>query len=359
MDAYRSELIDFLKKDLIDFNAVVMPDFFMDRLITLEYDLPQFSALIVDKVYRKGGSLDQIPQVDQLGGNAINVTSALATFGVKVVPIVCANKFGLDQIRLHFNKHQVDVSHIKICEKASITSALEFQTIDGKANVMLRDVGDLADFGPANLSEADYSLLENADYVCLFNWVGTRHFGTQLAQTVFHYTKTNGKGKTFYDTADPNPAKEKIPELIETVLKNSDIDILSLNENEAFSYASVISEDICFQKSKLSFDELALESARVLAKYLRARIDLHTTAFSATISTKQEVIVPAFRVEVLRATGAGDAWDAGNIIGDANSLNDKTRLALANAFSAYYVSNLEGVSPSQQQLLRFIQTTRI
>jgi sugar/nucleoside kinase (ribokinase family) len=129
--------------------------------------------------------------------------------------------------------------------------------------------------------------------------------------------------------------------------------------NEAFSFASVISEDVCAQKSKLSFDELALESARVLAKYLRARIDLHTTAFSATISTKQEVIVPAFRVEVLRVTGAGDAWDAGNIIGDANALSDETRLALANAISAYYVSNPEGGSPSQQQLLKFIQNTKI
>lgn len=359
MDEYQSELLNFLKKDFKDLNVVVMPDFFMDRLVSLEYAPSDFTFLLADKVQRKGGSIDQILQIDQLGGNAINIASALASFGAKVIPIVCANKFGFKQIRHHFDKQPVDLSHVKIVDKPSITTALEFQVATGKANVMLRDVGDLADFGPASLDESDYEAIANADYVCLFNWVGTRRFGTQLAQNVFSYTKTKGKGKTYYDTADPNPAKEKVSELIELVLKSSDIDILSLNENEAFSFASTINNDFVAQKLKFSLSALALESARILAKHLQARIDLHTTTFSATISTKCEVIIPAFRVEVLRATGAGDAWDAGNIIGDANALSDEARLALANGISAYYISNPIGGHPSKLQLMEFIQRTKV
>ena len=68
-------------------------------------------------------------------------------------------------------------------------------------------MGALADFGPANLDESDYSLIENADYVCLFNWAGTLKFGTELAQAVFERAKRSGKGKTYYDTADPTPKR--------------------------------------------------------------------------------------------------------------------------------------------------------
>src|SRR4030065_661339 len=73
------------------------------------------------------------------------------------------------------------------------------------------------------------------------------------------------------------------------------------------------------------------EGARVIAKHLPARIDLHTTVFSATLKGKQEVVVPAFKVKALRATGAGDAWCACNILGDHNGLSDECRLMLANA----------------------------
>ncbi len=349
--AYSSELLDFLKKDTKTPHVVVMPDFFMDRLITLEYNMQQFSSIVADKVQRKGGSIDQIPQVDQRGGNAANVTSALSALGAKVTPIIITSQFGLEQIRFHFRHYSIDTSHIKIGEKASVTTALEFNV----ANVMLRDVGSLADFGPANLNEDDYALMEGADYVCIFNWAGTRNYGTDLARAVFGSIKAKGKGKTYYDTADPLSNKEKMPELMETVLKSADIDVLSLNENEAFSYASLLSDEILSQRSKLGFNELALASARVLAKHLRARIDLHTTTFSATITAKREVIVPTFSVDTLRATGAGDSWTAGNIIGDANALSDEARLALANAVAAFYLSDSEGKHPTRENLLKFIQ----
>jgi sugar/nucleoside kinase (ribokinase family) len=99
-----------------------------------------------------------------------------------------------------------------------------------------------------------------------------------------------------------------------------------------------------------------MEAARVLAKNLPARIDLHTTLFSATFTKKNEVAVPAFKDKTLRATGAGDAWNAGNIIGYGNNLSDECRLALANAVSAYYLSDIHGSHPTRQKLGKFIKT---
>ena len=108
-------------------------------------------------------------------------------------------------------------------------------------------------------------------------------------------------------------------------------------------------------KASLEFAELAMDAARVLAKQLPARIDLHTTAFSATFKGKKEVVVPAFKVKVFRATGAGDAWDAGNILGDHFGLYNESRLTLANAVAACYLSDPDGLHPTKEKLFSFLR----
>jgi sugar/nucleoside kinase (ribokinase family) len=351
----KDEMLGFLKEGHEKLDVVVMPDFFHDRLINLDCDAVRFSSMIADVAKRKGGSIDGIAQTDIRGGNAINTVSALAALGAKVTPIVCTDKLGFQQIKLYLERYRVDLSHIKIAEKASITTALELKTENGKANVMIRDLGALADLSPNDLADRDYELIENADYVCLFNWAGTKKYGTALAETVFSRAKAKGKGKTYYDTADPTPNRDKIPELMEKVLKTRKVDILSLNENEAVCYAVMLSDEISKQRGKRRFDELAMDAARILAKRLPARIDLHTTAFSATFTKKNEIIVLAFKIKALRATGAGDAWNAGNILGDGNALSDECRLALANAVSACYLSDPEGMHPTRRKLVEFIE----
>jgi sugar/nucleoside kinase (ribokinase family) len=352
----KRELQNFLQKQQLKAcNVVVLPDFFLDRIINLEWDASEFSRLIADVTKRKGGSIDGISQTDLRGGNAINVGSALASLGAEVTPIVSTSQFGLQQIKYHFRNIPIDTSHIKTNGKASITTAMEFNYQSEKTNVMIRDLGALADFGPANLDEDDYSLIDSSDYVCLFDWAGTLKFGTALAQTIFDRVKQKGKGKTYYDTADPKPNSTGISDLIEKVLKTDKVDILSLNENEAITYASLLDEGLNEKRTSLGFAELAMEGARVLAKLLTARIDLHTTAFSATFKGKKEVVVPAFKVKVFRATGAGDAWDAGNILGDHNGLSDEGRLMLANAVAACYLSDPDGLHPTKEKLFSFLR----
>jgi len=350
-----AEVLAFLKrKPKKELNVVVMPDFFLDRIINLNCNVATFHSLVTAIIRRKGGSQDGIPQTDLRGGNAVNVASALAALGAKVTPIVCTNKFGLQQLHRIFRKDTVDTSHVKIFPRASVTTALEFQAGKNKANVMLRDVGSLADFEAAHLTEEDWKLIENADYVCLFNWAGTQRHGTDLADTIFSRVKAAGKGKTYFGTADPTPNKPSIPKLIEAVLKSSNVDVLSFNENEAFIYASMLDSTISKKHGEFS-EKLILKAAEVLATHLKARIDIHTTQFSLTKIDNRTVTVPAFEVDILRTTGAGDAWDAGNIIGDAYGLSAGERLTLANATAACYLSNHEATHPSRQQLIHFLK----
>lgn len=352
----REDLCAFLRSRLERFDVVVMPDFFLDRFIDLGQNVASFSRDLESIVRKKGGSIDGIAQTESRGGNAVNTASALAALGARVTPIVCATKLGLQLLRFHLGHLDVDFSHVKVFDKASITTALEFENEGQRANVMLRDVGSLSDFGPHHLGCDDFEIIRSADYVCVFNWAGTRNFGTELATTAFHQAKNGGKGKTYCDTADPLPNEGKIQQLIKGVLQNPDLDVLSVNENEAVCYASRLSRKTAkIPRENLSFEEMAGESARILASHLLARVDLHTTSFSATFKKEGETTVPAFEVPVFRATGAGDAWNAGNILGDACGLSDDCRLTLANAVAAYYVSSPDGTHPTRKQLLRFCE----
>lgn len=352
--ARKQELQGFLDENQVDCKIVVMPDLFLDRIINLDWTPAEFASEVADVASRKGGSIDGIPQTDLRGGNAINVGAALATLGASVTPIVCTSPYGQQLIEHYTEKTPFNLSHLKISGKSSITTALEFKNQTQKTNVMLRDLGALADFGPNDINKSDFKLLEKADYVCIFNWAGTLKFGTELAETVFGYVKATGRGKTYYDTADPSPKPTETDGLMQKVLKTSKVDILSVNENEAVAYASLIEANFKQEKKGLEFAQLAMEAARVLAKNCSARIDLHTTDFSATLKGKHEVVIPTFDVEVLRATGAGDAWDAGNILGDWNELSDECRLTLANATAACYLSDLEGKHPTKKKLADFL-----
>ncbi len=337
-----------------------MPDFFLDRFVSWNGTAEQFSRSIFEVATRKGGSIDNVAQMESRGGNAANTAAALAVLGFNVFPIISTSQLGLNMLKLHLRSLDVDLSHVKVDGKESITTALEFAYGNERRNVMLRDIGTLAVFGPDNLTEKDYPLLKKSNYICIFNWAGTRRHGTELARTVFNYVKTKGIGKTYYDTADPLPNKSKIPVLVDQVLLRQNlIDILSLNENEAITYARFVApkQTVKLQRQHKSMTVLANACAKILAQKLKSRIDLHTTTYSATFTKNTQTIVPAFEVKVLRATGAGDAWNAGNICADANGFSDDMRLMFANAVAAYYLSSPKGEHPQLSQLCTFLQQT--
>jgi len=348
------ELVDWLEEVKPKrFNVVVMPDFFLDRFVFCEGHIESLFDSVLRVASRKGGGIDGVQQVEFRGGNAVNTASALASLGAKVHLIVETSPLGLKLLEFYLEPLGVDLSRVKAEGKTSFTTSLEFTYENTKVNVMLRDLGSLPSFGLDKLEADDFKLLENAEYVCVFNWAGTRNKGTELAEGVFRHVKTRGKGKTYYDTADPSPNKEKIPQLVERVLLAGLVDIFSVNENEAVWYASQLSQEVNRQNGKMRLEELAKKSARILARKMSARVDLHTTEFAASLSEKSEVIVSAFKVPVLRVTGAGDAWNAGNIFGDAHGLSDSCRLTLANAVAAYYISSPQAKHPTLQELTEF------
>jgi len=328
----------------------------MDRFISYEGDIRDFCNVLSDIAGRKGGSIDGVRQMDFRGGNAANTAAALAVLGVKVYPVIHTGSLGLTLLKHYLQPCGVDLSYVKAEGETSITTAIELVHRKERVNVMLRDLGTLAKFNPSDLTPRDYKLLEEADYVCVFNWAGTRDYGTELARKVFSHVKRKGKGKTYYDTADPTPNRDKISTLTTNVLSTDLVDILSLNENEAVQYASQLSpRRVKELRKSMKLDELAKECARVLAQNLSARIDLHATTYAGTFTKNKEIIVPALEVPIRRITGAGDAWNAANLYADANNFPDTFRLGFANAVAAYYISSQHGEHPTLLQLKNFIR----
>lgn len=359
MDGVLEEVCEFLRMKAEDVSVVVMPDFFLDRLIELDCGEREFFRNVEKVAEKSGGSIDGVKQTDIRGGNAANTASALATLGVNVTPIVSTSDFGLKLLEAYLEPFRLDLTRTKIRAAPSITTAIEFKAARGKTNVMIRDVGSLADFGPRDLDAKDFEAIEEADYVCVFNWAGTRKHGTELAKTVFERVKTKGRGKCYYDTADPTTNRPQIAQLVQGVLRGQCVDILSVNENEAVCYASQSDGGSRVFERDWSLAGKAEASAGLLGSRFSARVDLHAADFSATFRRGKETVVPTFDVRVLRVTGAGDAWNAGNIVGDAGDLSDEARLMLANAVAAYYISSPNGTHPTREQLLDFCKKAKL
>lgn len=357
-------MLPWLVRDLIralkqtkprEFKVVVMPDLFIDRFITYQGDLKRFSTALAKVAERRGGNIHGVKQMEFRGGNAANTAAALASLGASVYPIITTDAFGLHFLEFYLRPLGVDLSHVKGDGRIGLTTALEIMNRGERVNAMMGDLGSLLDFGSEDLVERDFRLLQQVDYVGVFNWAATRKWGTKLAEAVFGYVKEKGKGKTYFDSGDPTPNKMNIPKLLKNVLRTPLLDVLSVNENEAFQYANQFDKSVVQLRKKVDHNEAAKECARILAKNLTARVDLHTTAFSGSFTRRNEVIVPAFSVRSLRSTGAGDSWNAGNIYGDALKLPDSCRLTLANAVAGYYVSSPSAEHPTLQRLIEFCQ----
>src|SRR5947208_15635705 len=68
-----------------------------------------------------------------------------------------------------------------------------------------------------------------------------------------------------------------------------------------------------------------------------SRVDLHTPAFSATFVNGQRERVLCAMSTPLKVTGAGDAWNAGDILAQGIGLDHRERLIFANATAAAYI----------------------
>jgi sugar/nucleoside kinase (ribokinase family) len=326
-----SDLVERLREPIsFESKVVVMPHFCLDNLIDFQGGNQAFIGSFQDIVAQGGGNIS-VSQSIQVGGKAANCVNALAALGIKPYLIARTNDLGQIFLKHFFGEKNVDISHVKGDGELALTSSIELD----EANVMISDPGSLSEFGPEYLTQDDEDLLRYADIVMISDW-GLNNKGTELAKHVFQLVRNKGKGKTFFDPGDPSPKGKEIDKeimkLISEVIGQGLVDAISLNSGETEKFQGI--------------------------DYLRtvARVDLHTKDYSRSFFGFRDIEkIPAFDVKPLRLTGAGDAWNAGNIFGEILGLSDELRLLLANSVAAIYISGSTGKHPSISKLIEFLE----
>ncbi len=317
-------------------SVVVLNDFFLDRIVKIQ-DISRLYELILKKS-QLGGSIRGIPQTDLKGGNATNIAYALARLGAPVSLITISDRAGSRILQDTFSEFQNSTLFL-IDGKPGRTVSLEFNNKCHIVNIMLSDVGDNENFGPEKLGQKEQSAIQNADAIIVANWASNEK-GTDLSKFVF---EKSTKSLHFLDPADIQSRSGEFKEAVSELAAN--LDSLCLNENEC----NILLKQ--FGLGEITDNDETKRLVSRLSETTSIAIDLHTS-FGAFWSNGKEVeFVKSLPTEVRFVTGAGDVWDAANILGYLGGLEPKERLLFANAASSLYVGNSNGIPPTMQEVL--------
>ena len=341
----------FEKLSEFDFggNIVVLPDFFLDRIIKINSKDELFRT-ITRKTTVGGGSFRGVNTFDIKGGNAVNVAYCLAKMGLSVTLFTVADNIGASILRTTFSKFGESVNlQIKNCKQGSTTS-FEFHENEGtNANVMISDVGDNENFGPEMISaHSDLETINSAKSVVLTNWASNLK-GTDLANYLF----TNSPNAFhFLDPADIETRKEEFRDTLKHL--NDTIDVLSINENECTSLIKACDLD---SKMSLDFDDISnvKQAVKLLSAEFGLEIDLHTRIGGAWSDGTEIQFANSFHVVPKKLTGSGDCWDAADLLGHLSHLDANERLLFSNAYASLYVGRSDFEPPTIDEAVDFAQ----
>ncbi len=306
---------------------VVLPDFYIDRIVKID-SLDILFKLMNDKL-DLGGSIRGIMQFELKGGNATNLAYALSKLGVENVLITAADEYGKNILNYTF----ANLNTRLVIKDGKQGYTVSFEVKD-QANIMISDSGINGNFD-LDMIKHEIDILKDATAIAITNWASNLA-GTRLVEGVFSY---GSNALHFLDPADISSRREEFIAMLRRL--NHMIDILSINENEFKILADKMIE----------YNDI-IEGVNKLAKELGMRVDLHTARYSLTANGKEFTKVDTFNIEPRLLTGAGDVWDAADLIGYMVDLNDDDRLLFANATAALYINNMS--MPSINEVLSFI-----
>lgn len=326
-----------------------MPDFSTDRILTFTSQKQLLDALS-EKSKQGGGALRGISSTDVKGGNAINVAYCLAKLGAQVKLFTIADKIGSLTLNEIFSKFGNNVDLRVVRGNHCRTTALEFVgKNEPRINLLISDVGDNIDFGPQYVnSRSDLETLRKCDGVMVVNWASNLK-GTQLTKHAF---RKSPNAIHFVDPADIDNRRDEFKN--DLLRLASFIDVLSLNENEckslgkASGYASLLPPN--------SYDGNDLKNAaKKLASKFRMSVEIHTSKGASWSDGSETSFVSSIKVRAKTLTGAGDSWDAANILAHLIGLGPTERLLFSNAYSALYVMSSDREPATLNKLLKFIK----
>ncbi|MFQ5831797.1 MAG: carbohydrate kinase family protein [Candidatus Thorarchaeota archaeon] len=348
-----SRLIGVLQEPFDVGRPVIMPDFFVDHFV-INGSFEDFIRELRRLAEQGGGNLLDNTQFIRRGGNAVNTASALLSLGVDPVLIVTTDDYGA-RILPTLVHPDLDLSHVHKDGRLSSTVSIEADYEGRRVNLMVSDSGSASDFAFSDLTSDDLNAIQESSLVALLN-LNHNADAPRLAVELFEVVSESSHATKFIDIGDPSGNQGIIEPLARQVLSDGLVDIISLNENEARWFAWTLTGRQDRWKTLSSKHEDWLSAAELTSKETGVRVDLHTQYFVATIAEGDCMVVPTFQADCRVALGAGDAWNAGDILGTLLHLPDTDRLTLANSVAALYVSSASASHPSLPDVVEHLST---
>jgi sugar/nucleoside kinase (ribokinase family) len=130
------------------------------------------------------------------------------------------------------------------------------------------------------------------------------------------------------------------------------IDVLSLNENEA----RIITKRLGLRRLPFHYrahDVLVASSE--LHDELKVTVDIHTPLGSASASDGEHGWEPSVAYVHGFVTGAGDVWNAGDIVGHLMNFSIRERLRFANANAYLYLASRKARFAGLKEVMYFMR----
>ena len=308
--------------------STTLADVFIDRIVKV----PDLDKLVTDAKAKSivgGGSIRGIKQTEIVGGNATNIAYALVKFGSETELFAIGDEFTRRLLDLRFQEFDnIKINMLK--GKPGFTIALETDH-NNDSNIMISDVGGIEKFNGIDITTNYLKIIEESDIVIISNWASNLD-GNQLVNEIFSAAKDSIR---LLDFADLSTSTSRLQGLMDNMKNNKIIDVISLNENEC----RILGKFLDLKKISVEYTINEIKTmAADISSILGTIIDIHTPIGSCSASNGDVEFVESFPVKPMILTGAGDVWNAINILGLKKELSTINRLNLANAAAASYIS---------------------
>ena len=330
----------------------ILPDFFVDHFVITGV-LEDFIEGLKRLAEQGGGNFTGTSQIIRRGGNSVNTASALLALGLDTHLIVTTDVQGASLFHSLIDP-KLNLTHVHTDGRLAATVSIEADYKGRRVNLMVSDSGSVSSFRFADLTEGDLQVIRESPLVALLCLNHNKN-APELARDLFSMVRSDTKAMTFMDMGDPSYNSAIVKPLAETVLADGLVDILGMNENEAGWFARAVDRNSERWRHILSRPKEWVPAAKTVSHETGVRVDLHTPHFTASIDDDHVTAIPAFEVPVRVTCGAGDSWNAGDILGTLLGLDPKERLLLANSAAALYVSSSSASHPSRSDVIEFLK----
>ncbi|MHA2095463.1 MAG: PfkB family carbohydrate kinase [Candidatus Hodarchaeales archaeon] len=320
----------------------VLPDFYIDVVIDPHRSFKDLDKQLQEVYARGGGNIIGTKVKFVPGGNGGNVAKTLAALGVETSFLTQTSEFGLNVLEYFMKPLGIN---LKASATGNIASSVILELSTGtrdKSNIMLSSAGSVANFSSSSLTTDQWAVLRKSKVIALTNAQNLEM--EDLTEGILQNTPK--ETIVSLDFSDLTPHQPRIAGFRERLLNHPTRppNLILGNENEFKLLANLPkgSATEAGQTLSIDFPEIffALHTANQVYLWYRTHL----------LATQK-----CHLINLQHATGAGDAWHAGFLVGWQVGLSYKDTMSFANAVSGYQLST--GEVGSLPDILRFMKET--